>query len=331
MIAKDQKRKRAKPHFTSELPIKVKRLESDDPRFDDLIQETFGGVNLDIVAVRSQLPKIASDLMNSRRMQDQKPSRSDSNRTLCSLSNRLELLSDCIDNLGVDEAAAVEKNLDLCCFQNPEPGISALNAMIDIFRSLEDAAYCVLRSKLNQGNLSATAIGVLQDEAKIAALELGGLSLDTEWALITMQQYLPLFPEPPNNGSRLATSKSVIEKLAKLSQAAHAIETKQRGPRQDIAQSRAVSQLLSFYEQVSGKRATHSAVQNYRYSGTAQSAFGKFVITFMEIADPDPRNRRGIHEAISYAVWPGRSGSKAGTVEAAREKREQQILDHLAS
>jgi hypothetical protein len=331
MIARDQKRKRAKPHFASELPLEVKRLESDDPRFDDLIQATFGKLKLDIIAVRSQLINIASDLMNSRRMQQQKPSRSDSNRTLFSLSNRLERLSDCIDNLGLDEAAALEKNLDRCCFQNPEPGISALNAMIDILRSLEDAAHCVLRSKLSQGNLSVTAISLIEDETKIAALELEGLSLDTEWALVTMQQYLPLFRKPPKNGSRLATSISLIEKLAKLSEAAHAIETKQRGPRQDIAQSRAVSQLLSFYEQVSGKRATHSAVQKDQYCGTTQSAFGKFVVGFMVIADPDPRNRRGIHEAISYVVWPGRSGSKAGDVEAAREKREQQILDYLAS
>jgi hypothetical protein len=146
-----------------------------------------------------------------------------------------------------------------------------------------------------------------------------------------MQHYLQLFGEPITHGSRLATSKSLIEKLAKLSKAAHSIETKQRGPRQDIAQSRAVSQLLSVYEQVSGKHATHSAVQKDQYCGTAQSPFGKFVIAFMAIADPDLRNRRGIHEAISYAVWPGRSGSKAGTVEAAREKREQQILDYLAS
>jgi superfamily I DNA and/or RNA helicase len=153
MIAKDQKRKRAKPHFTSELPIKVKRLESDDPRFDDLIQATFVGVNLDIIAVQSEFINIASDLMNSRRMQAKKPSRSDSNRTLLSFSNRLKNLSERINNLALDEAAALEQNLDRCCFQNPEPGISALNAMIDIFRSLEDSAYCVLRSELRQGGL----------------------------------------------------------------------------------------------------------------------------------------------------------------------------------
>lgn len=333
MIVTEQKRRRPKPHFSSELPIRVGRIAASDPRFDALIQSLDLIADFDLIPAREQLNNTAGDLKNSRRMQNQKPSRPDSSETLLALSKRMKSLSDCIANLSPHDAMFLDNRFGFDGFANPDPGVSSIEAMAEVLRSLEDTAYGALQANSYPEDEKTAAIltlSALHDQAKIAVMELEGLCNDTEWALVLMQQHITLFPETLVTSSPLSATKVLVDRMEKLTCIARRIATKQRGTKYDTAQSRAVCELRSFYEQATDKPATHSSVSGRQYSGKAESDYGKFVMRFMDIADPNPVNRRGLHEAIRDSVSPNRIAKRASSVKKAQKRLGKKIRQFVA-
>lgn len=258
----------------------------------------------------------------------QKPSRRDSNAALLAIADRMNELLNCIDGLTAMQANALSSRIVFEGVQKPDWGTDEIVAMTEMLRSLEDAVFGILSPHIEQG-VTSSKLTKVHDHARDAATELEGLSLDTEWALIEVLQYTELFPKSIEPNLPLSVIKMLVKRLEQLARVAHKTSCRNRGPRQDTAQFLAVKKLKVFYEQFTDSSATHSAVSNKQYCGVARSDFGKFVMTFMEYADPVLVNRRGLSEAISYAVWPMRSASKAPKIEDARLRREERIRQEL--
>ena len=316
MIRIKQRRKRAKPTFRSELPLRVVCSDDDDLALgrvaalicdkDDELQS----------AVVRELQLIASELQHSRKLETNRATRPDANRTLVAVRDLAGELSDQLARLPKAVLGRVDQLYDKSVFEKPEPGYRALITIANAIRELSDAARITNEISVNRDTWSEGScrtcgeLESLETMAGVAGKKLLCLPQSTAWSLVTLQRYAELVPRLMPESS-LENLETWLGNLGRLAEIAYKVESKARGPAHDTAQYRAVLHLKTLFEKVSRNQASHTLGFKMEYTGVPQSTFGQFVMAFMKIVEPERRNRAGLAEAIGFACWPSRTKRKA--------------------
>jgi hypothetical protein len=142
--------------------------------------------------------------------------------------------------------------------------------------------------------------------AKDLEVRLRTLDMDTEWELKTT------LPEPPENSLSDAI-EDLADRLENLAVAAkQALAAGKSGPRIRTYLERAVTELATIYQDVTGKSFSHNPKLWTEYVGDPHSESGHFIVAFFGIVDPSVRTTR-LSTAMAIAVKFGRGQQKPAT------------------
>lgn len=334
MIIVEEKRRRAKAAFGTDLPIRKKRPEYGDARYDDAIE--FLGLNdaSALCDVHDPLIEIAAELQFARRLEARAPSRPDAHHTLRAIIVMVEDILVAIGNLSEASIINIEKEFDQSCLCYGGSHVLAINRVANILHELSSAAW--VASRVGSAPPSVTfeqdrAFEKLHKLSSGAALRLSALPLQVGMSFVELEQYAPLIPAEREFASANDFVVTMLRRLSVFAKAAFRVASKESGPRKDMAQFRAVHRLVQIYEHYVGP-VSHTSTAGRSYLGEPQTGFGKFVEAFMVVADPDRLNRRGISNAIKQFAWPSRQKAKDGdalTTQMQRNKMIQEILNEL--
>lgn len=324
-------RRRPRAKFITELPRRVLPVNRDNTSFDQLVECLASSPSARAPA-REEMLLIARDYRFSRDLELARISRSDIAETLraISLSGRSVVVS--LDGLSAEAISALEVMMPEIAELDWEPGIQALDTLAELLHGLSEAGYDLMqentRLRVSEGDETLESM-VAATQA--AARQLSCYPDAAKWSLVVVQGYAELGPRDDHPVGNVALLRDACVDLSRLAGAAAQVSKADRGPRSSTAQMRAVHRLKGLYEAVTGKKASHTQRVGRHYTGALKSDFGCFAERAFHLMEPQPSLRRGLAEAISYAVWGCRSAGAEKKSARASEDFERRILRALAA
>lgn len=324
-------RRRPKPKFVTEPPVRVPPFNEADSSFDELVEKLPAASSDKKARARAHLLLVSREYRISRDLELARVSRSDAAATLRVIGDTGQLLIEALDQLSSDTSAALESMVWGVGQLDWNPGIQAIDTLASMLESVsETAEYLTQINMKKRLNYLDPALAKFVSATRVAASQLGCFPDRAKWSLVLMQQYAELGPHLDSGADDLPLIRATCDNLRLLSMAAAELSKSDRGPQSSTAQMVAVQNLRGFYEWATGKKVTHSRKKGRHYTGALESKFGKFAEAAFYQMEPDPYLRRGLAEAVSYAVWPGRSQAEKPKVELARDKLERCTVEVLA-
>lgn len=306
-------------------------IDRSDTSFDQLA-ECLGSSSSERAQVRDELLLIARDYRFSRDLELARVSRSDTAETLrvISLSARSVVAS--FDGLGPDATKALDDLMSGTIELDWEPGIQALDTLAEVLQGVSEAGFDLMRGRIQMRVSEGEAtLERMAAATQTAARHLSCFPDAAKWSLVVLQGWAKLGPTGDRFVGHLALIRDACADLSGLARAAAEISKADRGPRSSTAQMRAVSRLKGLYETVTGRKASHSQKAGRHYTGALKSEFGRFAETAFHIMEPQPSLRRGLVEAVSYAVWGSRSAGAEKKSARASDDFERRTLRALAA
>jgi len=320
------RRMRAKAQFRSELPLPVRQAELDPTKLSE-VAGLLGPIHICPALVEKRLLEIATQYRHSRKLERDRVTRPVANKCLHEVHQQARWICEQLDRLTKDCHAALEFELDGLAPMPCHPGQESLEISAHVFEQLALAADFV--STRGENITNKTDLRAIQKSADLLAQMVSSLPSDAEWALVLMQQYT-WSSYPPDCTFRGLTFLRDLARWLELTTAAAFEASKfDRGPKSDTALTRTVQDLRLLYETATGAGVSHFTRNGRLYVGMARSHFGKFASSAVNLIDPELRTKRGINDAISYAVWPSRAAHRALEVQRQTQLREHRILEIL--
>lgn len=296
-------RRRPRASFRSELPLKASAADPRRTDFDDAIALLHAAKKGHRSRIRTQFARIARDHKDGRKWEAQR---------VPAPKARV-----CLECLTAD-AAKVRALIDQAPPETRQKlSFISLSPQFTKYPLLgHDFAFLV-------GEI-ATVLGVenfvMATAVHQMAKRLWSLPMKAEWALVELQQYVPFSMvvgtcEPSEVPARF------LKWLSDLAAVAAEGMKAERGPKSNVTQMKTVQRLKELFE-YGGFRVTHNAKLGRNYEGLLVSQFGQFVETVMRSLD-DPRQLRGLADAVSFAAWPSRCRNKSRRVAAETDARSQ--------
>jgi hypothetical protein len=117
--------------------------------------------------------------------------------------------------------------------------------------------------------------------------------MDTQWQLVLKARasHFECLNGP------VAQLADELAHLARSAEQALQAGKKKSGPRMPIPVQRAVQELVTIYEEVTGKPLSHNPKDRTHYDGKPHSQAGRFILTFFEIVDSTV-----LHTSISTGI-----------------------------
>lgn len=328
-VMRPQPRRRARARFTTELPRRVPPIVRDDTSFDHLV-EYLTSIPALRERARENLLLIARDYRFSRDLNLARVSRSDTAETLRAISSSGRSVVESLDGLSSEASEALETLIPGVGELDWEPGIKALDTLAEVLLGFSEAAFDLvqgtLQLRLAEGDRTLTPV---VNATETAGRQLSCFPDAAKWWLVVMQQYEKLAPDPNTSSGDLAAIGKVCTNLSRLAGAAAEVSKADRGPRSSTAQMRAVQRLKDLYEAATGRKATNSLKSGRHYTGVFESEFGRFAENAFHSMEPDSTLRRGLAQAVSYAVWGCRTASAESKGARARDDFERRTLRAL--
>jgi hypothetical protein len=277
-----------------------------------------------------ELMRIAARYQNSVELRASMVTKPNIGPTLRSLAEQSVTLSQSLSDASTENhIAAVLAPLTVRSFK---AGTDAIHVAAEVLEHVGEVLnrHVCLRSDPGEqiaerwANMSRTAA-----QAETLARMLTNLPIRCEWELVLLQQYEALVPDPSSIVDRVQFVRELTSNLTRLCLAASELVSQKRGPDCNTPQMLAVLELKSVFERRAGLQATHSTKSGRAYSGRPESSFGVFATAAFEMMEPDARRRRGLSEAITFAVWPSRGFTKAADIPAQTADRELAIREAL--
>lgn len=300
-------RRRPRARFTTELPRRVPTIDRGNSSFDQLV-ECLASCPIEQAQARDELLLIARDYRFSRDLELARISRPDTAETLRVISRSGRSVVASLDGLSSEANNALEIMMSGVAKLDWESGIQALDTLAEVLQGVWEAGFDLMRGNMHSKALAADeTLKLMVAATRIAACRLSSLPDAAKWWLVLMQQYEKLGPSPDPAVANVASIAEACADLSGLAGAAAELSKADRGPRSSTAQMRAVIRLKELYETVTGRKASHSQKAGRHYTGALKSDFGRFAESAFHIMEQQPSLRRGLAEAISYAVWRCRS------------------------
>ena len=320
MSETSERRVRARAVFRSELPLRVLPSRAEEEGLHTTALMLAPRSEREKHEIVDELRRVATRYQNSVRQRANAVAKPNIGPTLRSIAKQSKDLSLSLNAPTV--RSRIDAVLQALIVRPSEIGVDAIHAAAEVFEHVGD----VLDANASHGEEDALAQADLRrTAAQAAALArmLLNLPMSCEWELVLLQQYEPMMPEPsvPADGAELL--RELTLRVAKLALAASQLISQRRGPAPNTAQMIAVLELKSLFERQIGSPATHSAKSGRWYAGCPKSPFGLFAAEAFKIMELNKHRRRGLSDAITFAVWPSRASAKAASILVQRAERDR--------
>ncbi len=305
-------------------------IDRGNTSFDQLA-ECLASCPIERERAREELLLIARDYRFSRDLELARISRSDTAETLRVISRSGRSAAASLDGLSAEVTSALEVMMSGVAELDWEPGIQALDTLAEVLDAVSEAGF-----DMQQGNSQLNVSeGVDTLQAMVAATRTAARQLScfpdaAKWWLVVLQGSANLAPTGDLSEGNVALIRGACTNLSRLAGAAAEVSKADRGPRSSTAQMRAVHRLRGLYETVTGRTVTNSQKVGRCYTGVLESEFGRFAEAAFRLMEPQPALRRGLAEAVSYAVWDCRSAGAEKKSARAGDDFERRILRALA-
>ena len=275
--------------------------------FDQLVQCLASSPSRRAIA-REELLIIARDYRFSRNLELTRISRSDTAETLRAISRSGRSVVTGLDGLSSEATSALDAMMSGVAELDWEPGIQAIDTLAEVLQGASEAGSDIMRGisqlKVPEGDVTLEPLVAATESA---ARQLSCFPDAAKWWLVVLQGHADLGPTGDLSVGNIGLIRGACADLSRLAGVAAELSKADRGPRSSTAQMRAVHRLKCLFEAVTGRKASHSQKAGRHYSGALESEFGRFAEAAFRLMEPQPSLRRGLSEAVSYAVWGCRS------------------------
>ena len=324
-------RRRPRAEFTTELPRRVPAIDQGDTSFDQLVYCLASSPSGRATA-REELLLIARDYRFSRSLELTRTSRSDTAETLRAISRSGRSVVTGLDGLSSEATSALDIMMSGVAELDWEPGIQAIDTLAEVLQGLSEAGLDLMRGnsqlKLSDGD---DTLEPLVAATRTAARQLSCFPDAAKWWLVVLQGRVKLEPTGDLSEGNVALIREACMDLSRLAGVAAEVSKADRGPRSSTAQMRAVHRMKELYETITGRKASHSQKAGRHYTGALKSEFGQFAEAAFFLMEPQDSLRRGLAEAVSYAVWESRSAGAEMKSARAGDDFERRTLRALAA
>lgn len=305
-------------------------IDHGDTSFDQLVHCLVSSPS-ERATVRKELLIIGRDYRFSRHLELTRISRSDTAETLRAISRSGRAVVTGLDGLSPEATSALAPMMSGVAELDWEPGIQAIDTLAEVLEGASEAGSDIMRGisqvKVSEGDATLEPFIAA---TRTAARQLSCFPDAAKWWLVVLQGRVELGPTGDPPVGDIGLIRGACADLSRLAGVAAELSKADRGPRSSTAQMRAVHRLRGLYETFTGAKVTNSQKVGRHYTGALESEFGRFAEAAFQSMEPQASLRRGLAEAVSFAVWGCRSaGAEKKSARAGDdfERRTQRALD----